>query len=106
MAKYILSPKYNDMGVIILGSSVSAILKKFKKHWEDDLNDMSYTEDWKEEQWDKKESEYETEEDFMSDKIRFNGLKHFFAKDFKTPEEIADYYNEHFDEDYTMEEAD
>lgn len=37
MGKCILRPSYGDMSVVVLGSSVSAIKKAFKKHWSDEL---------------------------------------------------------------------
>lgn len=82
MGKCVLKPCYGDMSTVVLGSSVSAIKKAFKKHWEDEL---------------------ETPERY--NKSHTDKINTFLAKDHKNIEEIEKDYTENFDEDYIFEET-
>lgn len=82
MGKYILNPKYGDMSVIILGSSLSAILKKLKKHWEDIL-------------------EFPDEYD---DK-HIENINFILNKNYSSIEELQEDYRELIDEDYNFIET-
>lgn len=82
MGKCILRPSYGDMSVVVLGSSVSAIKKAFKKHWSDEL---------------------EMPEEYS--KAHIKKINAFLAKDHKSIEEIDKDYNKNFDEDYSFEET-
>ena len=82
---YILNPKYGDMSVVVLGSSVKKIKKSLKENhalWCDFFDFPELNE--------------EDEE--------FEKIKNFLNKDHKNPKELADDYNQSFDEDFIMEE--
>lgn len=82
MAKYILDPSYSDMSVVVLGSSLSVIKKKLRKHWEDQLNNP---------------------EEYYEDSIK--NIHYILDKEYSSVDELADDYNELMDEDYSFEEA-
>lgn len=70
------------MSTVVLGSSVSAIKKAFRKHWQDEL---------------------EMPEEYNKNHIK--KINEFLAKDHKSVEEIDKDYTKNFDEDYFFEET-
>jgi len=82
MAKYILRPRYGDMDVVVLGSSVKTIIKKLRTHWEDEL---------------------ENPEDYFEDTI-YN-INFILSEEYDSIEDLMEDYNKRMDEDYTFEET-
>lgn len=82
MGKAVLKPRYGDMSTVVLGSSVSAIKKAFKKHWDDELN---------------------IEGECSDEKLK--KINTFLEKNHKTIDEIDEDYSNNFDEDYYFEQT-
>lgn len=81
MSKYILSPCYCDNKTVVLGLSVSKIIKSFKKHWQDELEDPN-----------------------SYNKEHILAINRFFKQKFSSAEEIESFYIQNFDEDYRIEQ--
>jgi hypothetical protein len=81
MAKYILNPKYGDMSVVILGSSLKTIKKSLMKHWEDMLEHPKY---------------------YYKEHIE--GANNILNKEYSNIEDLIEDYHK-LNEDYSFEEA-
>ena len=82
MAKYILNPRYGDMSVVYLGSSVKSIKNKLEEHWM-----------------------YELDEPEEYDKEHVKNLNLILNEEYSSVEKLMEDYNRLMDEDYSFEEA-